>query len=67
MHENITYKILLNFSLSRLDSLYAMERLGIKYEEDLFLLMAQAHLPMPRLSKQDTKSMVTKLNHLLSS
>ena len=47
---NENYATLLAFSLGRLDDLIVMMRkLGIDSEEDLFLLMAQAHLPMPRL------------------
>ena len=64
---NQNYQTLLDFSLGRSDSLHAMETLGIESEEDLFLLMAQAHLPMPRLSEKDTQTMVTQLNDLLDS
>jgi hypothetical protein len=41
-----------------------MAALGIDSEEDLFLLMAQAHLPMPRLSAATTQGMVDDLNAL---
>jgi hypothetical protein len=40
--------------------------LGIDSQEDLFLLMAQAHLPMPRLPEADTQSMVDSLHALAS-
>ncbi len=45
---NQDFRTLLNFSLGRIDDLSAMNTLGIDSQEDLFLLMAQAHLPMPR-------------------
>jgi hypothetical protein len=41
--------------LGRLAGDEAMRALGIDSEEDLFLLMAQAHLPMPRLPEADTR------------
>jgi hypothetical protein len=41
-----------------------MGALGIDSEEDLFLLMAQAHLPMPRLPDAVTRSMVDQLKSL---
>jgi hypothetical protein len=41
-----------------------MRALGIDSEEDLFLLMAQAHLPMPRLPDAVTRDMVDQLNSL---
>jgi hypothetical protein len=59
---NENYRILLNFSLGRMNSLAAMAALGIDSEEDLFLLMAQAHLPMPRLSDNATREMVDSLH-----
>jgi len=34
-------------------------------EEDLFLLMARAHLPMPRLPESQTQEMVGDLTALL--
>ena len=43
-----------------------MKALGISSEEDLFLLMAQAHLPMPRLQESTTQDMVDDLNKLLA-
>jgi hypothetical protein len=42
-----------------------MQALGLENGEDLFLLMAQAHLPMPRLSEQATQDMVEKLKALM--
>lgn len=62
---NQNYQALLSFSLGRSDSLATMESLGIDSEEDLFLLMAQAHLPMPRLPDSDTHQMIDQLNDLL--
>ena len=61
---NQNYRILLDFSLGRIDDLAAMRALGIDADEDLFLLMAQAHLPMPRLSEAATQGMVAELNAL---
>jgi hypothetical protein len=61
---NQNYRTLIDFSLGRLDDLSAMASLGIDSEEDLFLLMAQAHLPMPRLSDAATQGMVGALNAL---
>jgi hypothetical protein len=41
-----------------------MKKLGIDGEEDLFLLMVQAHLPMPRLPAAETRRMVDALQQL---
>lgn len=62
---NQNYKTLLDFSLGRIDDLGAMRLLGIASAEDLFLLMAQAHLPMPRLPDAATQSMAAGLHALL--
>jgi hypothetical protein len=61
---NQNFKVLLNFSLGRLADDEAMRVLGIDSEEDLFLLMAQAHLPMPRLADTATQEMVDQLKSL---
>ena len=61
---NQNFKILLDFSLGRVADDEAMLALGIDSEEDLFLLMAQAHLPMPRLPDAVTQSMVEQLQSL---
>jgi len=61
---NLNYKILLDFSLGRTSNVEVMNALGITSEEDLFLLMAQARLPMPRLSIAETERMVSELNAL---
>lgn len=61
---NQNYRTLIEFSLGRIDDLAAMAELGIDSEEDLFLLMAQAHLPMPRLAAAATQGMVDSLNAL---
>ena len=61
---NQNFKVLLDFSLGRLADETVMSALGIDSEEDLFLLMAQAHLPMPRLADSATKHMVDKLMSL---
>ncbi|MDP1613522.1 MAG: hypothetical protein Q8M11_20880 [Sulfuritalea sp.] len=61
---NQNFRILLDFSLGRLADNEAMRALGIDSEEDMFLLMAQAHLPMPRLTEAVTRSMVEQLKSL---
>ena len=61
---NQNFKVLLDFSLGRLAGDAAMRALGISSEEDLFLLMAQAHLPMPRLPDAITQDMVGQLKSL---
>jgi hypothetical protein len=62
---NHNFKNLLDFSLGRGDAASTMEKLGIDSEEDLFLLMAQARLPMPRLDRATTAAMVDSLQELL--
>lgn len=61
---NQNFRILLDFSLGRIDDRAAMRALGIDADEDLFLLMAQAHLPMPRLAEAANQAMVAELNAL---
>ena len=61
---NQNFKSLLDFSLGRADGKAAMLALGIASQEDLFLLMAQAHLPMPRLPETTTQAMVASLHAL---
>jgi hypothetical protein len=61
---NRNYRTLFDFSLGRIDDLAAMSALGIDSEEDLFLLMTQARLPMPRVSAELTQAMVSELNRL---
>lgn len=63
---NQNFKTLLDFSLGRIDDRAVMNALGIDSEEDLFLLMAQAHLPMPHLSDAVTQGMADSLNALVS-
>ena len=58
---NQNFATLLGFSLGRIDDLTTLAQLNLTSEEDLFLLMAQAHLPMPRLSEAATRSMVDGL------
>ena len=62
--DNQNFKILLDFSLGRVDDHAALAALGIDNQEDLFLLMAQAHLPMPRLPESVTQNMVDNLHAL---
>jgi hypothetical protein len=61
---NQNFRALLDFSLGRKDALETMRVLGIDSDEDIFLLMAQARLPMPRLSDAETREMVEQLNTL---
>ena len=61
---NENFRVLLDFSLGRINDLEVMQLLGIESDEDLFLLMTQAHLPMPRLSATTTKSMLESLEAL---
>lgn len=61
---NQNFKVLLDFSLGRLAGDDAMRALGIDSAEDLFLLMAQAHLPMPRLPDAMTQDMVGQIKSL---
>jgi hypothetical protein len=63
---NQNFRTLLAFSLGRIDHQAASDALGIDSEEDLFLLMAQARLPMPRLPDVVTQAMVDSLNALTS-
>lgn len=63
---NANYTALLAFSLGKLDDFAAMQALAIDSEEDLFVLMAQAHLPMPRLAEAETAGMVKALRQLPS-
>lgn len=53
---NQNFRVLLDFSLARI----------IDSEEDLFLLMAQAHLPMPRWPATTPQGMVADLNAIRS-
>jgi hypothetical protein len=62
---NQNFKTLLDFSLGRIDDLTAMNTLGIDSQEDLFLFLAQAHLPMPRISELATRGMVDSLHALV--
>jgi hypothetical protein len=61
---NQNYPNLLAFSLGQRDAQSTMDKLGIDSFEDLFLLMAQAHLPMPRLADAATDAMVQALQAL---
>lgn len=63
---NQNFKTLLDFSLGRIGDAQALEALGIDSQEDLFLLMAQAHLPMPRLAAAQTRQMVDSLHALVA-
>lgn len=60
--QNVNYVTLLAFSLGKLDGPSAMQALGVDNDEDLFVLMAQARLPMPHLPEAQTASMVATLH-----
>jgi hypothetical protein len=64
-NNNQNFRALLDFSLGRQDAASTLQGLGIDNEEDLFLLMAQAHLPMPRLPDNSTRAMTDSLHALL--
>ncbi len=61
---NHNFRTLLDFSLGKVDDNDARAALGIDTQEDLFLLMAQAHLPMPRMPDTQTQLMVDRLHAL---
>ena len=61
---NQNFKTLLDFSLGRVDYNNTTAALGVESQEDLFLLMSQAHLPMPRLPESTTQAMVEGLREL---
>lgn len=61
---NQNFRTLVDFSLGRMGASESMRALGIESEEDLFLLMAQARLPMPRLPDAQTDAMVEQLKAL---
>ena len=61
---NQNYKNLIAFSLGQATAAQTLERLGADSAEDLFLLMAQARLPMPRLPEAATQAMVQSLHQL---
>ena len=58
------YKSLLDFSLGNANEVTTLGKLGIDQTEDLFLLMAQARLPMPLLPGVVAQDMMEKLNLL---
>jgi hypothetical protein len=59
--KNHNYKTLLAFSFGRINAEEALSALGFDSQEDLFLLMAQARLPMPRLPDGETQVMADAL------
>ncbi|MDR1889587.1 MAG: hypothetical protein LBQ81_09470 [Zoogloeaceae bacterium] len=60
--QNTNYATPLDFFLGRLDDRGAMAALNLDSEEDLFLLMAQVRLPMPRLPQAETDRMKKALH-----
>lgn len=63
---NSNFASLLSFSLGRATEAETLYALGIDSAEDLFLLMVQSHLPMPRLPEEQTRQMVSDLDTLVS-
>lgn len=63
---NQNFRTLLDFSLGRISGDDALDALGTDSQEDLFLLMAQAHLPMPRVAEAQTQRMVESLHALVA-
>lgn len=61
---NGNFKTLLDFSLGRIEGRQALAALGIDGDEDLFLMMVQAHLPMPRVPESATRVMADALHAL---
>lgn len=61
---NANYATLLRFSLGKLNDIATMQALAVDSEDDLIVLMAQAHLPMPRLAEAETAGMVKALRQL---
>ena len=57
----MNHRALIRFALGRIDAPSVMDALGIDAEEDLFLLMAEARLSMPRLPEECTEAMVEEL------
>ena len=64
---NHNYKTLVAFSVGQATAAQTLERLGTDSAEDLFLLKAQARLPMPRLPDSATQTMVQSLHQLPSA
>ena len=64
---NQNFRVLVDFSLGRTGGAAALDALGLDSEEDLFLLMAQARLPMPRLPDDQTRGMAAQLHELPSA
>lgn len=62
---NSVFAVLRDFSAGAIDDLTAMQLLHVEHGEDLFLLMAQACLPMPRLDSRTTQAMADALKRLL--
>ncbi len=63
---NQNFRTLLDFSFGRIGDEEALASLGIDNQEDLFLLMAQAHLPMPRIPEAQTRQMAESLRALVT-
>ena len=64
---NHNYKTRVAFSVGQATAAQTLERLGTDSAEDLFLLKAQARLPMPRLPDSATQTMVQSLHQLPSA
>lgn len=61
---NQNFRTLIDYSLGRSEVAEVMSTLGIESQEDLFLLMAQARLPAPRLPDRQIDDMVLHLKSL---
>ena len=61
VRDNRNYRALFDFSMGRIDDREAMDSLGIDSEEELFLLMCNARLPMPRLPAEETQATIDGL------
>lgn len=61
------YRKLLNFSLGKVTYRALMRDLSIDSDEDLFLMMCGAGLPMPSLPEEETQKMVNHIGKALSA
>lgn len=61
------YRKLLNFSLGKVTYRSLIRELNIDSDEDLFLMMCGAGLPMPSLSEEETQKMLEHIGRALSA
>jgi hypothetical protein len=62
---NYNYRALLDFALGRIDDAAAMRQLALVDLEELYLLMMQARLPLPKLDAERTMQMAESLKALM--